>query len=385
MDYLSFFTGIGGFDIALDSVGMRCAGQSEIDPHCVSVLDYRFGVRQLGDIRNVTANSINLGSIDLAVGGYPCQGNSIAGNRLGLSDDRSGLWFEFRRAIMEFLPKWFVIENVPGLLSANGGRDFSTIIGGLAGWVPEVPEHGWQSAGFSTGSPGFYSLAWRVLDSQFFGVAQRRRRVFIIGHLTDPYAPAEVLLERNSLPWDYQTGYKEVQEISSFSPSGALLVSSPSGDEGTGRGAASIITPYPGETAYAISGVGSKFGSGRHNQDTFIVYHNKQSAGELREYGNISPAVTRTWGTGGNNVPFIIDSLDGHEPGDEYAVRKLTPVEVERLQGFPDDFTRWGMRGGKLVEMSDSARYKMLGNAVTVNVVRWIASRIVAYDAAFRL
>jgi len=437
MNYISLFTGIGGFDLALDDLGMNCAGQSEIDKQCISVLRHRFyRTKQLGDIRGISANSINPGSIDLAVGGYPCQGNSVAGKRKGLADERSGLWFEFRRFIMEHLPRWFLIENVTGLLSANAGFDFSVLVGGLTGVIPAVPDKGWKSAGYATGSPDLYNISWRVLDSQYFGVPQRRRRVFIVGHLTDPYAPAEVLLERNGLPWDHQAGAEEIQEIPALPSLGALLFNSSSGDTGADRFAAGTVTPYPGEIAYAVNGVGSKFGSGRHNQDTFIVYHNKQQSGEIRAYENYSPAVTRQWGTGGNNVPFLVDRAPeqhvfsphshyiyqqdgfvntlqnrqnrqdgsmtliasragagaenwrelGFSDDEEYAVRKLTPTECERLQGFPDDFSRWGVgKDGKLVEISDSARYRMLGNAVTVPVVHWIASRIVAYDRVFRL
>lgn len=440
MNYISLFTGIGGFDLALDDLGMNCAGQSEVDKQCISVLRHRFGeTRQLGDIRGITASNIQLDSIDLAVGGFPCTDLSVAGRRAGLAGKQSGLWFEFRRVIMEHYPRWVIIENVPGLLSANGGLDFSVLVGGLTGVIPAVPDKGWKSAGYAAGSPGLYNIAWRVLDSQYFGVPQRRRRVFIVGHLSDPYAPAEVLLERNGLPWDHQAGAEEIQEISAISSSSAFLLNYSSGDAGADRFAAGTVTPYPGETAYAVNGVGSKFGSGRHNQDTFIVYHNKQQSGEIREYENFSPSVTRQWGTGGNNVPFLVDRAPeqhvfsphshyiyeqdgfvntlqnrqnrqdgsmtliasragapgqdaenwrelGFSDDEEYAVRKLTAMECERLQGFPDDFSRWGVgKDGKLVEISDSARYRMLGNAVTVPVVRWIARRIVAYGRIFRL
>ena len=169
----SLFSGIGGFDLGFERAGMRCAWQCEIDAAARGVLARQFpGVPIMEDVRDVRSD--NVAAVDLVCGGFPCQDLSVAGKRAGLAGERSGLWFEFRRVLDELRPQWVVIENVPGLLSSNGGRDFAVLLRGLV----ELR----------------YGVAWRVLDAQYFGVAQRRRRVFIVGSLGDGRA-AEVLFE----------------------------------------------------------------------------------------------------------------------------------------------------------------------------------------------
>jgi DNA-cytosine methyltransferase len=172
--YLSLFSGIGGFDLGFDRAGMVCAGQVEYDEKARGVLARHWpDVPRLNDVREVQGNEF--GTVDVITGGFPCQDVSVAGRRAGLAGERSGLWFEFHRLIDRVRPRWAVIENVPGLLSSNGGRDFAVILRGLV-------ECG-------------YGVAWRILDAQYFGVAQRRRRVFIVGSLGSGRA-AEVLFER---------------------------------------------------------------------------------------------------------------------------------------------------------------------------------------------
>src|SRR5580765_821874 len=156
--------------------------------------------------------------VDLICAGVPCQDVSIAGKRAGLAGERTGLFYEFARILRELRPTWFVFENVPGLLSSNQGRDFAEILRVL------MVECG-------------YGVCWRVLDSQFFGVAQRRRRVFIVGHLGKP-CPAEILFESESGQGNFAAGQE------------------------TGSGIAYALAAGSG---------GSKFGSGRHNQDTFVT------------------------------------------------------------------------------------------------------------------
>ncbi len=160
MKFGSLFTGVGGFDLGFERAGMECAWQVEFDKNCQNVLRKHWSETELfNDVRTVGKH--NLEPVDVICGGFPCQDVSIAGKRAGLAGERSGLWSEFARIIDELEPKWVVIENVPGLLSSNRGRDFATVIRWLA-------ERG-------------YGVAWRILDSQYFGVAQRRRRVFIVG------------------------------------------------------------------------------------------------------------------------------------------------------------------------------------------------------------
>src|SRR5690554_5656352 len=155
----SLFAGIGGFDLAAERAGMEVVFQSEIDKYASRVLDHHWPhVENLGDIHGITDPP----AVDVLCGGFPCQSYSVAGSRGGLADDRGALWWEYHRLIAELGPEWVVGENVPGLLSSRGGADFETILGSLT-------ELG-------------YGVAWAILDAQWFGVAQRRRRVFIVGH-----------------------------------------------------------------------------------------------------------------------------------------------------------------------------------------------------------
>jgi len=181
MKVLSLFSGVGGFDLALERAGMTVVAQAESDPYCRKVLARHWPeVPRYEDVRDVgvplagehrrdrvgaRAGSVEqhpYAGVDLICGGFPCQDVSVAGRRAGLDGERSGLWFEFQRILRELRPRWALIENVPGLLSSNGGRDFAVILDGL-------------------GECGFGGIAWAVLNSEHFGVAQRRRRVFIVG------------------------------------------------------------------------------------------------------------------------------------------------------------------------------------------------------------
>ena len=174
----SLFSGIGGIDLGFDRAGIETVWQCEIDEHASEVLAKHWPeVPNYSDVRKV----VNDGTIaipDIISGGFPCQDVSLAGRRAGLAGERSGLWFEYQRIIDEFQPRWVVAENVPGLLSSNEGNDFRTVIGALE-------ERG-------------YCVSWRVLDAQYFGVAQQRRRVFIVGSLGN-IGSAKVLFEREGV------------------------------------------------------------------------------------------------------------------------------------------------------------------------------------------
>lgn len=278
MKFGSLFTGVGGFDLGFERAGMECAWQVEFDKACQSVLKKHWSETELfDDVRTVGKH--NLEQVDVICGGFPCQDVSIAGKRAGLAGERSGLWSEFARIIDELEPKWVVIENVPGLLSSNRGRDFATVIRWLA-------ERG-------------YGVAWRILDSQYFGVAQRRRRVFIVGSFGNGSA-SEILFEREGVRWNTEKGRKTGEDV-------AATFTVRSGKEGGGKG-------YLGLDDGAMT-------------------------------------------LGGQRQYLALQS----------AVRRLTPTECERLQGFPDGWTDG---------QADSHRYKQMGNAVTVNVAEWIGKRI---------
>lgn len=336
----SLFSGIGGFDKGFHEAGFEILWQVEIDKYARQVLQTHFTAPIYEDVRHVGKH--NLSAIDVLVGGSPCQDVSVAGRRAGLAGERSGLFFEFVRILEELRPRWFVFENVPGLLSSHGGRDFATVLLSLA------------KCG--------YGVAYRILDAQHFGVAQRRRRVFVVGHLGDGRA-TQVLFERESGNRNTSPRSKSGQD-NSRDTKGSFTNGSVSG-------------------TLAASGAGTIRAAGNANELDFIV-------------ADISGTMTSTYrATGDQNGDYT--KLVGHVPdiskailtregmrqdtevetyiGNDYGVRRLMPIECERLQGFPDNWTE---------SQSDAQRYKQLGNAVCVPVARWIAQRIVEVEQSQR-
>jgi DNA (cytosine-5)-methyltransferase 1 len=197
MRFVSLFAGVGGFDLGLERSGHTCVGQVEIDKHAQSVLTRHWpDVPKHDDVTTAIdwADEIGLtGNVDLVAGGFPCQDLSVAGKRAGLDGKRSGLFYDALAFAKAVKAKTILLENVPGLLSSNQGRDFGVLLTELA-------------------DAGYSNIEWRVLNSQFFGVAQRRRRVFIVASLgTEPFRT--VLSECESSAGDSETGDQEGQEV----------------------------------------------------------------------------------------------------------------------------------------------------------------------------
>ena len=307
MNFGSLFTGVGGFDLGFERAGFECVWQVEQDAHCLEVLAEHYPeVERYTDVRTVGKH--NLKPVELICGGFPCQDLSVAGKRAGFDGERSSLWFEFERIIDEMQPKWVVIENVPGLLSSRQGRDFGFILDAL-------DDRG-------------YGVAWRVLDSQDFGVAQRRRRVFIVGSLGDASC-AEILFESEGVSGDIEPSEEKRQTAS-------RTFTIRTGTQGSGgRGYLALD-----ERAMTLGG--------QPQWVEPIVMSSGQANAEIAT--DLSPTLSLL-----------------HEAPIVNGVRRLTPTECERLQGFPDGWT---------ASQSDTQRYKQMGNAVTVNVIEWIAKRI---------
>ena len=470
LQLVSLFAGVGGFDIAAERVGIDPVVACEIDPQARGVLQHRLpNTTLINDVKDVTGDKLREYGLDprrtIITGGFPCQDLSIAGKQAGLEGgERSSLFFEIVRILREFNPQWFILENVPGLLSSKRGRDMGIVVGSLA-------ELG-------------YSFSWRILDAQNFGVPQRRRRVFIVGHFgTDATRAEQVLFESEGSRGDFEAGHAQGQDTtgdpaqSTDSNSRIPFVESRRAqtNEDVETWVEGEITP----TLNRIDNSGESYAT--------VLIHNKQSDGDVRLYDDISPTVTRTWGTGGNNVPMIetigfshtqgIDAQPSTTPfptlrreGNGHAVvfpidtrnalrdpekqdavnrqglglgnagdpsptltnlfvpavaysiredakannfsateiktaralqalqpsvqshhaqtfiaeppttvRRLTPMECERLQGFPDGWSaqRVDHKKGIVVDQADSSRYKQMGNAVAVPVVEWIFNRLV--------
>lgn len=178
MNYASVCDGIGAAHVAWEPLGWACQWTSEIEPFPAAVVEQRYGLPNLGDMTTITEDILDA-PVELLVGGTPCQSFSVAGLRRGLADPRGNLALRFIQLAAVLQPEWIVWENVPGVLSSGKGRDFGTFLGGLA-------ELG-------------YGFAYRVLDAQWFGVAQRRRRVFVVGHFGDWRRAAAVLFERQAV------------------------------------------------------------------------------------------------------------------------------------------------------------------------------------------
>jgi DNA (cytosine-5)-methyltransferase 1 len=390
------FAGISGFGVGFADAGIQTVWQVEIDQKCQAINERHFpDVLRYGDVKNVGKE--NLAPVDVICGGFPCQDLSVAGRREGLAGSRSGLWFEFHRILGELRPQFTIIENVPGLLSSNGGADFAVILRGLA-------ELGYLSA-------------WRVLDAQYFGVAQRRRRVFIVGSLGDGRA-AEILFEREGVPRNPAASRETGASVAASLTKGSAAsrgVNSPGrrreDDVNLVVGALSahskrhghaMTTQQEAESGHIIAFDWQSGGDVRHNiSDTHTsALQSSQVPAVYQCHGNnVGPMGALRSGNSGvtGGVPFVAAFTERTRkqgrtfesqpelayaptnPGSggtthsrrvagPFGVRRLTPTEAERLQGFDD---------GHTAGQSDSARYRQLGNAVCVNVARWIGHRIV--------
>ena len=339
--YLSVCSGIEAASVAWHHLGWEPVGFAEIEKFPSQVLAHRFpGVPNLGDMTKFKEWDIAPGSVDLLVGGTPCQAFSVAGLRKGLADPRGNLALTFVAMVDHYRPEWVVWENVPGVLSSNGGRDFGSFLGAL-------------------GQLG-YGFAYRVLDAQYFGVAQRRRRVFVVAHSSgDPRRCAEVLFESSCLRGDPPPRREAREGVAGDAPRGA------GGRLWDTVGALCADThpgAYSGQDAYTGRIIPSIYES--HPQDSRITgpmaFQSRASATNSMNPGVVVPTLDK-------------GKAEGAAVFSSMAVRRLTPVECERLQGFPDGWTDI-KPGGK--DTPDSPRYKALGNSMAVPVMRWIGERI---------
>lgn len=397
MYYVSLFSGIEAATVAWEPLGWRPVCFSEIDEFPSAVLAERYpDVPNLGDVKRVDWSVLH-GQVDLVVGGSPCQSFSIAGNREGLEGE-SGLMWEYVRAVREIRPEWCVWENVPGALSSSDGEDFGCLLRSL------------DALG--------YGLAWRVLDAQFFGVAQRRERLFLVGRLGDPEGPCEVLFEPESLSWSAESSRKKRQALAAGAGGGAEA-SGFRWHQGSGAGAIgfereqsptldtvkppTIIDLTGGEAqssrVYSSDGIAPSLRAHESGGNDLKVLCMADAQPHSMVDPEVCGALTATMHKDPPAVGFAANQRgevrlqggDGEVTGaipasssgkqvngvvDGYAVRRLTPRECERLQGFPDDWTRVPYKGKPADECPDTPRYKAIGNSMAVPVMRWIGERI---------
>ena len=465
MKFLSLFSGIEAASCAWLPLGWECVGHAEIEPFPCAVLKHHYpNVPNFGDVTKF--KEWPDANFDVLIGGSPCQSFSVAGLRKGLDDPRGNLMLTYLAIVKRYQPRWVVWENVPGVLSSGGGRDFGTFLGGL-------------------GDIG-YGFAYRVLDAQYFGVAQRRRRVFVVGHLGDWRRTAAVLFERESLsgnpPPRREAGKGTARGVEIGPAGGGFTDLNPTLDarakdgpirnqlagcvamphapispaikardgkgvssDGDGDGDGAILVPMVIQNATRgkdQNGLGITEGPmytlDKGSQHAVAVFDPNQITSKtnrsrptpelshtLPGTGN-SPAVFNIFGgnkrkdkpeggfyveetettktldsqsglnptanQGGTAVAFAQNTRDevrgmavvgalAAEPGMKQTsyvrqfmqVRRLTPRECERLQGFPDDYTLTPFRNKPA---ADGPRYKALGNSMAVPVISWIGKRI---------
>ena len=402
LTFAEMYNGIGGFRLGLERAGWRCVWANDNDKYANRVYKKKFGGEELveGDIREVQAKAVP--DCTLLTAGFPCQAFSVAGKRKGFKESRGTLFTHIARVAAHKRPPLLLLENVKGLLSSDSGRTFAIIIRVL------------ENLG--------YLVEWQVLNSKHFGVPQNRERVFIIGHLRGkgsrqvfPINEANPVSTQNEgngkrvascLDRNYHKGARRQRTL-------VLQEHSFSGKDGRGRGLRTFEGEVPTLTQQMGTGGGNVpmvvadrtrtyAGKGRNlespkpltnalssvEKDNLVIWiqSSQQKKGGIKSRKGLVPTLGERMGTGGRNVPMVLaNAVDcdgylrfGHRPRDEQGkpqlipigyrrIRRLTPVECERLQGFPDGWTEG---------VSDTQRYKLLGNAVTVNVVEFLGKKL---------
>lgn len=353
MKFGSVCSGIGAPEVAWSALSWVPQWFSEIASFPSKVLAHHFPqVPNHGSLEGLSTRNV-CNPVDVIVGGTPCQSFSIAGLRGGLADARGNLALEFARLVDAVRPRWFVWENVPGVLSINGGRDFGAIIRALA-------ELG-------------YGLAWRVLDARYFGVPQRRRRVFLVGNSRSTAAAAAVLFEPESV-----RRYSPPRREAGKDIAGTLG----GGSGGRGWAADTDRMTFVPEHARTLTTSSTRLDS---ETETFIAasFDPTQVTSPTNRSSCDGDSAALSAKARPPHVAFHLTqdpiSSEAHTPALSKTsggagiltsrVRRLTPRECERLQGFPDDFTL-------VPGSSDSSRYAALGNSMAVPVLRWLGQRI---------
>jgi len=480
MKYLSVCSGIEAASVAWEKLGWKPVAFSEIEPFPSAVLNHHWPeVPNLGDMTKYESWKFKE-AIDVLVGGTPCQAFSVAGLRKGLADPRGGLSLTFVNIADHFNPKWILWENVPGVLSSRD-NGFGCFLGALAGEDGELkpPGEKWADAGCVYGPKR--SIAWRCLDAQYFGVAQRRKRCFLVACPRDQGDPAKVLFEWEGLRRDTapsrearertttyaetSTGGSEavgafrMQAFGEYSDDGSastmksrdykdatdLVATKKSHWDGSGvhptlsqalgssggigysnqeifsQGGSGLVQAIPihdqatrnaGKRGDKQDGKGNGLGIGKPGDPCptltkgdkhAVLYENHPNDSRVTGPLDVAPSCVSRYGTGGGNVPLVQEpvAVDTYNhalqkvaipirstasdichtggvinPEDRMAVRRLTPKECERLQGFPDEHTLIPWRGKPADQCPDGPRYKALGNSMAVPCMEWIGNKI---------
>ena len=388
MKYLSLFSGIGGFEVGINNsnIKMECIGFSEIDKYAKSIYIRHFpGHKDLGDVTKI--NTKTLPKFDFLVGGFPCQAFSIAGKRRGFDDTRGTLFFEIARILRDKKPRYFLLENVKGLLSHDKGKTFQTILEVL---------HELR-----------YDVSWAIYNSKDYHVPQNRERIFIKGYLRGECGPEILLKQRTNsttnVPisntyYGNRSGriHKPHEHMNTLTTTGqnsggAQLIQLNNNKKRSqgdriydSEGLAVTINAAGNNNWYRINTIGNVRGGkqGGRVLSPMGISPTICATGYKDQIKVIQPVLTpdrenkrqngRRMKNDGEPM-FTLTATDKHGIYDGHIIRKLTPVECERLQAFPDNWTKYG-KDNELI--SDTQRYKCCGNAVTTSVITAIVNNM---------
>lgn len=329
MKFLELCAGIGGFRQALENLGCECVGYSEIDKHAIKLYSAWYNDEcNFGDITKIEAEK--LPDFELLVGGFPCQAFSVAGKRGGFNDTRGTIFFDFARIMKAKKPKFAIFENVKGLLSHDGGKTYETMLRTL-------DELG-------------YNAQWGILNTKFHGLPQNRERVYIVANLR----------ERSSTKILFERGNDSADKM-----------------ERTENGIIGQFYNRKGKTHQDLGVISSE----GHSPALLATTHKNPRIVKIGDIDGLNTQYSRVYDSEG--VSTTINAQGGglgaktglYNAGDK--VRRLTPKECFRLQGFKDEMVELGYKLG----ISDTQLYKMAGNAVSVPVVEWVAQRVLNWDS----
>ena len=328
MKFLELCAGIGGFRQALENLGCECIGYSEIDKHAIKLYSAWYNDEcNFGDITKIEAEK--LPDFELLVGGFPCQAFSVAGKRGGFNDTRGTIFFDFARIMKAKKPKFAIFENVKGLLNHDGGKTYETMLRTL-------DELG-------------YNAQWGILNTKFHGLPQNRERVYIVANLRER-GSTKILFERGNDSSDKM--------------------------ERTENGIIGQFYNRKGKTHQDLGVISSE----GHSPALLATTHKNPRIVKIGDIDGLNTQYSRVYDSEG--VSTTINAQGGglgaktglYNAGDK--VRRLTPKECFRLQGFKDEMVELGYKLG----ISDTQLYKMAGNAVSVPVVEWVAQRVLNWD-----
>jgi DNA (cytosine-5)-methyltransferase 1 len=359
MRYLSVCSGMEAASVAWSDLGWKAVGFSEIEPFPCEILKQRFpNVKNYGDLEKYREWDIEPGTVDVLVGGTPCQSFSLSGLKKGMDDPRGNLALIFLGLAERIKPRWIIWENVFGVLSANGGRDFGTFLAAL-------------------GNIG-YGWSYRLLDAQYVGrcemhaqdgegpVPQRRKRIYLVAHLGDWRPTTAVLFESESIGRMAIADGKEKQETPATSGTCVEKDNFPFGTAANPEIANTVQT-----TSNDYSRADSFNTVVTRRRHSIVRTCDTRLLGKVEER-DVCPTIKAN-SKSGDNEPLAFDS-------EELTVRRLTPNETLRLQGFPDNWTRIPWRGKSADDCPDSPQYKAIGNSMATNVIRWVGKRIQEFE-----